>query len=192
MPPSLNVLRMMSAQLARLSQNCSSSTPRLPDTFFSILVSIDTVGYSCSNVKANLSRNASFNTLVPMNLPSSLPLPLVFAVAMILNPDFGFTNLPTFLRNTPLPSSMDWRHRTLLLAKSTSSSSKIAPLSSASTTGPLCQTVAPSTRRKPPIRSSSSVSMVMLTLINSLPRAAHACSTLKVLPLPDRPVMNVG
>ena len=60
----------------------------------------------------------------------------------------GLTYLPIFFRNTPLPSRMDWRQRILFEARSISSSSRIAPLWSASMTGPLCHTVAPSTRRK--------------------------------------------
>ena len=127
-----------------------------------------------------------------MNLPSSDPLPLVLAVATILKPCLGLTNCPIFLRNTPLPSRIDCKHNILLLARSISSSSKIDPLSSASITGPLCQTVSPFTNLNPPIRSSSSVSTVMFTLMSSLPSCEHACSTPNVLPLPDSPVMNTG
>ena len=65
-----------------------------------ILVSIAAVGYSCSKVTGNRSRKASLSTLVPMNRPSSLPLPLVFAVAMTLNPLAGSTHRPIFLRKT--------------------------------------------------------------------------------------------
>ena len=113
-------------------------------------------------------------------------------IGKFVKPAAGFTHLPIFFRNTPFPSSMDWRQRILLEAKSISSSNKIAPRSSASMTGPLCKTVAPSTRRNPPIRSSSSVSIVMFTRISSLLREAHACSTPKVLPFPERPVIKVG
>ena len=127
-----------------------------------------------------------------MNRPSSEPLPLVFAVAMTLKPAVGRTNLPIFLRKTPFPSRIDWRQRILLEARSISSRSRIAPRSSASMTQPLCQTVAPLTRRKPPIRSSSSVSIVMFTRMSSRPSWAHACSTENVLPFPESPVMNVG
>ena len=127
-----------------------------------------------------------------MKRPSSLPLPLVLAVAITLKPAAGWIYLPIFFRKIPLPSRIDWRHRILLDARSTSSRSNTAPRSKASMTGPLCQTVSPLTRRKPPIRSSSSVSMVILTRMSSLFRAAHACSTEKVLPLPDIPVMNTG
>ena len=127
-----------------------------------------------------------------MNLPSSDPLPLVFAVAMILNPAAGFTHFPIFFKKTPLPSRIDCKHRILFDARSISSRSSIAPLSKDSITGPLCHTVLPSTRRNPPIRSSSSVSIVIFTRINSLFSWAHACSTENVLPLPDNPVMNVG
>ena len=126
-----------------------------------------------SRVTGNLSRNASLRTLVPMARPSSDPLPLVLAVAITLKPLLGLTYLPIFFRNTPLPSRMDWKQRILFEARSISSSSRIAPLSSASMTGPLCQTVAPSTRRKPPIRSSSSVSMVMFT--NYFPLELSTC-----------------
>ena len=182
----------MSAQLARFSQNSLSFLPRVAATFSRIFISVLGLGYSCSNVKANLSRNASFNTLVPMNLPSSEPLPFVLAVAMMLKPGAGCTYLPIFLRKIPLPSRIDCKQRILLDARSTSSRRRTAPLSKASTTGPLCQTVSPLTRRNPPIRSSSSVSIVMFTLISSLFRVAHACSTENVLPFPDKPVMNVG
>ena len=153
----------MSAQSARRAQNLSSL-----HNFLRMLVSAATDGYSCSKVKANLSRNASFNTLVPINLPSSDPLPFVLAVATTLNPGAGCTTLPTFFKNTPLPSKMDCKQSILLDARSTSSKSKTAPLSSASMTGPLCHTVSPLTRRNPPIRSSSSVSIVMFTRTNSL------------------------
>ena len=129
---------------------------------------------------------------MPTNLPSSEPLPLVLAVATTVNPADGFTYLPIFLRKTPLPSRIDCKHSILLDARSISSSNRTAPLSSASTTGPLCQTVLPSTSLNPPIRSSSSVSIEMLTLMSSLFALAHACSTENVLPLPDRPVMNAG
>ena len=113
-------------------------------------------------------------------------------IGQYVTPKAGFTYLPIFLRKTPLPSRTDCRHRILLDARSTSSRSSTAPLSKASTTGPLCQTVLPLTRRNPPIRSSSSVSIVMFTRINSLFRVAHACSTENVLPLPDIPVMKTG
>ena len=48
-------------------------------------------------VTGNRSRNASLSTLVPMNRPSSEPLPLVFAVAMTLKPALGRINFPIFL-----------------------------------------------------------------------------------------------
>ena len=113
-------------------------------------------------------------------------------IGKYIKPAAGFTYLPIFLRKTPLPSRIDCKHKILLDARSISSRSRTAPLSSASTTGPLCHTVLPSTSLNPPIRSSSSVSIEMLTLINSLFALAHACSTENVLPLPDRPVMNAG
>ena len=195
-PPSLNVRLTMSDQSHKCLMNlvCSPIIGILScsDSAVSILISVLTLGYSCSNVIGNLSRNASLSTLVPMNLPSSEPLPLVFAVAITLNPALGLTYSPIFFKNTPLPSSMDCKHMILLDARSISSSSKIAPLSSASMTAPLCHTVCPLTSLNPPIRSSSSVSTVMLTLISSLPVSAHACSTPNVLPLPDIPVMNTG
>ena len=131
-------------------------------------------------------------TLVPMKRPSSEPLPLVFAVATTVNPGAGLTYLPIFFRKTPLPSRTDCRHRILFDARSISSRRSTAPRSRASMTGPLCQTVLPSTKRKPPIRSSSSVSMVILTRINSLFSWAQDCSTPMVLPFPDRPVMKTG
>ena len=154
---------MIPAHLTRSSVNSLSHPLAMR-----ILVSTVTVGYSCSKVTGNLSRNASLRTFVPTNLPSSEPLPLVLAVAITLNPAAGLTYLPIFLRKTPLPSSTDCKHRILLDARSISSSSKIAPRSSASITGPLCHTVEPSTNLNPPIRSSSSVSIVMLTLMSSL------------------------
>jgi len=61
-----------------------------------ILISVTAVGYSCSKVTGNRSRNASLSTLVPMNRPSSEPLPLVFAVAMTLKPAVGCTNFVQF------------------------------------------------------------------------------------------------
>ena len=167
-PPSLNVLRMTCAQSHRRDTKSLSLIFRSVAILVRILFSTVTVGYSCSSVIANLSRNASLRTLVPMNLPSSEPLPLVLAVANTLNPLAGFTYLPSFLRNTPLPSSTDCKQRILFDARSISSRRRTAPLSSASITGPLCHTVSPLTKRKPPIRSSSSVSIVMLTLMSSL------------------------
>ena len=159
----------MSAQSTNFLTNSSSSIPIVFACNPKSLISLFTLGYACSNVTGNLSRNASFNTLVPMNLPSSEPLPFVFAVAITLNPFFGSTNLPIFLRNNPLPSRTGCKQRILFDAKSISSSNNTAPLSSASITGPLCHTVLPSTSLNPPIRSSSSVSIVMLTLMSSLP-----------------------
>ena len=160
---------MMSAQSTRRLQKSGATTLSSRATPSKIFNSVAGVGYSCSKVTGNRSRKASLSTLVPMNRPSSLPLPLVFAVAMTLNPLAGSTRRPIFLRNTPFPSRIDWRQRILLLARSISSRSRIAPRWRASMTGPLCQTVSPLTRRKPPIRSSSSVSIVMFTRISSLP-----------------------
>ena len=73
-------------------------------------------------------QEASLSTLVPMNRPSSEPLPLVFAVAMTLKPAVGWTNLPIFLRKTPFPSRILWRQRILLEARSISSRSRMASL----------------------------------------------------------------
>ena len=53
-------------------------------------------------------------------------------------------------------------------------------------------TVWPLRRRNPPMRSSSSVSIVIFTRISSLLRDAQACSTENVLPFPERPVIKVG
>jgi hypothetical protein len=61
-----------------------------------IFSSVLAVGYSCSKVTGNLSRNASLRRLVPINLPSSDPCPFVFAVASTLNPNFGLTYLLIF------------------------------------------------------------------------------------------------
>ena len=99
---------------------------------------------------------------------------------------------PIFLRKTPFPSRMLWRQRILLEARSISSRSKMPSSFECFNDWPLCQTVLPSIRRKPPIRSSSSVSIVMFTRMSSRPSWAHACSTENVLPLPERPVINVG
>ena len=177
----------MSAQSARRLQKFSSS-----HSLLRILISIDVVGYSCSKVTGKRSRNASLRTLVPMNRPSSEP-PLVLAVAKIWNPLAGTTNLPIFFRKTPLPSRMDCRHRILLDAGQSHPAAVQRHAGVPQRQGiPLCHTVSPLTRRKPPIRSSSSVSIVMLTRISSRPSWAHACSIENVLPLPERPVMNVG
>ena len=64
-------------------------------------------GYSCSKVTGNLSRNASLRTFVPINLPSSEPLPFVLAVATTLNPAAGFTVVAT--ANTKGKGSDDGR-----------------------------------------------------------------------------------
>ena len=141
---------------------------------------------------ANRSRNASLRMLVPMNRPSSEPLPLVLAVAITLNPSLGVTHLLTFLRNTPLPSRTGWSAINLLEPKSHSSSNSVQPRSIASITGPGTNLVSPFTKRNPPSKSSSSVSIVMLSRINSLPSSACSCSTIRVLPLPDKPVMKTG
>ena len=122
-PPSKNVLRMMSAQSTSLLLNSVSAVFNA----LSILISLAGVGYACSKVTGNLSRNASLSTLVPTNLPSSEPLPLVLAVATTVKPAVGLTYLPIFLRKTPLPSSIDCKHRILLDARSISSSNRTAP-----------------------------------------------------------------
>jgi len=59
-------------------------------------------------------------------------------------------------------------------------------------TGPKLNLVSPSTKRKPPIRSSSSVSMVTFTLTHSRLSSAQASCTFKVFPLPDKPVTKIG
>ena len=79
----------MSPQSTRRLTKSLSLTFRLAATPVRIFFSTEGDGYSCSKVTGNLSRNASLSTLVPINLPSSEPLPLVFAVAIILNPCFG-------------------------------------------------------------------------------------------------------
>ena len=143
------------------------SRPMDLETFFRILFSTEVEGYSCSRVIAKRSRNAELRTLVPIKRPSSDPLPLVFAVAITLNPEDEITFLLIFFRNTPFPSRIDCRHMILLDARSISSRRRIAPFSIASTTGPLCQTVSPSRRRNPPSKSSVSVSAVIFTRISS-------------------------
>ena len=122
---------MMSAQSTRRLQKSRSSTPRSRAMPSRIFCSVAGAGYDCSNVTGKRSRNASLSTLVPMNRPSSEPLPLVLAVAITLNPAAGLTQRPIFFKNTPLPSRIDCRHRILLLARSISSRSRIAPRSSA-------------------------------------------------------------
>jgi hypothetical protein len=47
-------------------------------------------------------------------------------------------------------------------------------------------------RRKPPSSSSSSVAAVKFTRTHSRFSEAQTCSTIVVLPLPLRPVMNTG
>ena len=64
------------------------------------------LGYSCSNVIGKRSRKASLRMLVPINLPSSEPLPLVLAVAIILKPGAGLTNLLIFFKKIDPPSSI--------------------------------------------------------------------------------------
>ena len=127
-----------------------------------------------------------------VNLPSSEPLPSVLAVAITLNPGAGLTTSPVFLTRTGLPSKIPCKHMILLVALSISSRRSIAPFSIALRTGPLANTVSPSISLNPPIKSSSSVSGLICTLINSFLSLAHACSTINVLPLPDRPDMYVG
>ena len=79
----------MSPQSTSLEIKSVSVMPRLAAIPPKILFSTEGDGYSCSKVTGNLSRNASFNTLVPINLPSSDPFPLVLAVAIILNQFVG-------------------------------------------------------------------------------------------------------
>ena len=93
-----------------------------------------------------------------VNLPSSEPLPLVLAVAITLNPGLGSTTSPVFLTSTGFPSRIPCKHIILLVALSTSSSRRTAPLSMALRTGPLENTVSPLISLNPPSRSSSSVS----------------------------------
>ena len=136
---------MMSAQVTNFSAKSPYSViSRLAKTLSRIFLSTAIEGYSCSTVIGNLSRKASFKMLVPIKRPSSEPLPLVLAVAKTLKPTEGETNLFTFLRNTPLPSSTGCKHIILEDAKSISSRRSIAPRSMALTTGPSCQTVLPS------------------------------------------------
>ena len=143
-PPSKKVFLITSAQVTNFLQNDWSFLPFFSRVLIKIFSSILTLGYFCSNVIGNLSKNASLSTLVPINFPSSLPCPLVLAVAITLNPSAGFTNLLIFLTKIPEPSRIGCKHIILLLARSISSSKRIAPLSIASITGPFCQTVCPS------------------------------------------------
>ena len=157
-----------------------------------IFFSVEAAGYGCSIVIANLSRNASFRMLVPIKRPSSEPLPLVLAVAITLNPSLGVIHLLIFFKNTPLPSRTGCNASNLLEPRSHSSSNKVHPRSIASITGPGTNLVSPATKRKPPSKSSSSVSIVILIRINSFFNSACNCSIIRVLPLPDKPVTNTG
>ena len=180
-PSSKYVTRIVSAQRASVSKNvtaagvavapnCSNERRRI---FFSTLMD----GYACSTVIGNRSRNASFNRFVPTNRPSSEPRPLVFAVAKTVNPGLGAIVMPSFLMVSERPSSTGWRHITLGDAKSISSMVMGHPRSIATGIGPSSKTVSPFFRRNPPMRSSSSVSRVMLIRICSTFSSAHACST---------------
>ena len=187
---------MISAQLTKLSVKSSMSslisTPNLSKCFSTIFFSIATEGNCWSTDIVNLSKKASSMIVAAVNLPSSEPLPFVFAVAITLKPFLGVTTSPVFLTRTGFPSRIPWRHMILLVALSISSRSKIAPFSIALSTGPFAKTVSPSINLNPPIKSSSSVSGLIWTLMNSLLSLAQACSIKNVLPLPDSPLMYVG
>ena len=182
----------MSAQVTSLSANSSSVLPNLSICFPTIFFSIETDGNFWSIATVNLSRKASSMIVAAVNLPSSEPLPLVLAVAITLKPVAGEIVSPVFLTTTGLPSSIPCRHIILFVALSISSSSRIAPFSIALSTGPLENTVSPLISLNPPSKSSSSVSGLICTLINSLLSLAAACSTMKVLPFPDNPEIYVG
>ncbi len=144
-----------------------SSTSKIsnrPNSFVRIFLSIAFDGYSCSIVMENLSKKASFKMFVPINRPSSEPLPFVLAVAIIVNPDAGVTYSPVFLLSKPFPSRTGCKQRILFDAKSISSIRRTAPFLIALRTGPSLKTILPSTKVFEPIKSSSSVSTVILTL----------------------------
>ena len=89
--PSSYDLRTTSAHWHKCSTN-SASAINGDRIFFSVLAS----GYSCSTVIGNRSKKAS-SRICDRYLPSSLPRPLVLAVATIVKPDFGYTISPDFL-----------------------------------------------------------------------------------------------
>ena len=165
-----SVSKNITASGVAVAPNCSYERRRI---FFSTLMD----GYACSTVIGNRSRNASFNRFVPTKRPSSEPRPLVFAVANTVNPGFGAIVMPSFLMVNARPSSTGWRHMTLGDAKSISSMVIGQPRSIATGIGPSSKTVSPFFKRNPPMRSSSSVSSVMLMRICSTFSSAHACST---------------
>ena len=127
-----------------------------------------------------------------VNRPSSEPRPLVFAVAITLKPSAGVTTCPVFLSKTGLPSRTPCRHMILFVARSISSMSNKQPRSIALMIGPFWKTVSPLMRRKPPIKSSSSVSGEICTRTYSRFALAHACSIIMVLPFPESPETYTG
>ena len=157
--------------------------------FLRIFFSIVADGNFWSTEIVNLSKKASSIIEAAVNLPSSEPLPFVLAVAITLKPFAGSIVSPVFLTRTGLPSSTPCKHIILFVALSISSSRSTAPFSIAFSTGPLQKTVSPLISLNPPSKSSSSVSGLIWTLINSLPAFAQACSTINVLPFPDSPEM---
>jgi hypothetical protein len=108
--------------------------------------------------------------LVPIKRPSSEPLPLVFAVATTLKPDGRFHETTDLLQEDTLTFQNRLETQDLIGCKvNLIKKQNCTTLKCTSITGPLCHAVSPFTRRKPPIRSSSSVSIVMLTRISSRP-----------------------
>ena len=84
----------------------------------------------------NRSRKASSKICAAINRPSSVPRPLVLAVAIILKPAAGRITSPVFLLKYALPSNTLCRHINLFEPRSISSINKIAPRRIADRTGP--------------------------------------------------------
>ena len=84
-----------------LGEVCIINIKSLSDIIedFGFLIRVDTPAQRLQGIAQGYP---SLSTLVPMNRPSSEPLPLVFAVAMTLKPALGRTNLPIFLRKTSI------------------------------------------------------------------------------------------
>jgi len=112
-PPSSKVLRITvaqrtnsSAKLLILLISIDIGQPVIDTNSFSrILVSILLDGQVCSIVILNRSKKDSFKILVYIYLPESLPLPLVLAVAKILNPFTGVITSPFFFNRNGFPSN---------------------------------------------------------------------------------------
>ena len=126
----------------------------------------------------------SLRMLVPINRPSSEPLPLGRS-GNDVEPVFGVTHCDLRGKHPQEHSNRATCSNPITLIKQS------ATTFLASITGPGLNLFhrSPNGNHR---ASSSSVSMVMLTRMSSLLSLAQTCSTIKVLPLPDRPVMNMG